>query len=92
MSRSAESFAKCDPPMASTRGAAREACSVDDALRPRLDHRGFETSAACHSSPELEETPMPRVIVTVDFVAGQDGHAPVLLDEQIQGVHLEDEY
>ena len=78
--------------MASTRGAAREACSVDDALRPRLDHRGFETSAACHSSPELEETPMPRVIVTVDFVAGQDGHAPVLLDEQIQGVHLEDEY
>jgi hypothetical protein len=35
---------------------------------------------------------MPRVVVTVDFVAGQDGHAPVLLDEQVQGVHLEDEY
>ena len=35
---------------------------------------------------------MPRVIVTVDFVAGQGGQAPVLLDEQVQGVHLEDEF
>jgi len=35
---------------------------------------------------------MPRVIVTVDPVGVQDGHAPVLLDEQVQGVHLEDEY
>jgi hypothetical protein len=35
---------------------------------------------------------MPRVVVTVDFVTGQDGHAPVLLDEQVRGVHLEDEY
>jgi hypothetical protein len=35
---------------------------------------------------------MPRVTVTVDTVGGQDGHAPVLLDEQIQGVHLEDEH
>src|ERR1039458_293380 len=89
--RSAESFAKCEPFVTSTRRAAWEACSVDDALRPRLDHRGLGTSAARHSSPELEET-MPRVVVTVDFVAGQDGHAPVLLDEQVQGVHLEDEY
>jgi hypothetical protein len=36
---------------------------------------------------------MPRVTVTVDAVGGQDGHAPgVLLDEQVQGVHLEDEH
>jgi len=35
---------------------------------------------------------MPRLIVTVDYVAGQDGHAPVLLDEQVQGIQLEDEY
>ncbi len=35
---------------------------------------------------------MPRVTVTVDAVGGQDGHAPVLLDEQIQGADLEDEH
>jgi hypothetical protein len=33
---------------------------------------------------------MPRVTVTVDVVGGQDGHA-LLLDEQVQGVHLSDE-
>jgi hypothetical protein len=33
---------------------------------------------------------MPRVTVMVGAVGGQDGHAPVLLDEQVQGVHLED--
>jgi hypothetical protein len=35
---------------------------------------------------------MPRITVTVDAVGGQDGKAPVLLDEQVQGVHLEDEH
>jgi hypothetical protein len=35
---------------------------------------------------------MPRVTVTVDALGGQDGHAPVLLDEQVQGVHLQDEH
>lgn len=34
---------------------------------------------------------MPRVTVTVDGVGGQDGNARVLLDEQVRGVHLEDE-
>jgi hypothetical protein len=35
---------------------------------------------------------MPRITVTVDAVGGQGGNAPVLLDEQVQGVHLEDEH
>ena len=34
---------------------------------------------------------MPRVTVTADVVDGRDGHTPVLLDEQVQGVHLSDE-
>jgi hypothetical protein len=34
---------------------------------------------------------MPRVTVTVDALGGQDGSARVLLDEQVQGIHLEDE-
>jgi len=34
---------------------------------------------------------MPRITVTVDVVDGQDGDQLVLLDEQLQGVHLEDE-
>ena len=34
---------------------------------------------------------MPRVTVTVDALSGQDGSARVLLDEQVQGIHLEDE-
>jgi hypothetical protein len=34
---------------------------------------------------------MPRVTVTVDAVGGQGGTALVLLDEQVQGIHLEDE-
>jgi len=34
---------------------------------------------------------MPRITVVVDALGGQDGNARVLLDEQVQGVHLEDE-
>ena len=34
---------------------------------------------------------MPRVTVTVDGVDGQYGNARVLLDEQVQGIYLEDE-
>lgn len=34
---------------------------------------------------------MPRVTVKVDAVGGRDGDARVLLDEQVHGVHLEDE-
>ena len=34
---------------------------------------------------------MPRVTVTVDAVGGEGGNTLVLLDEQVQGVHLEDE-
>ena len=34
---------------------------------------------------------MPRVTVTVDALGGQDSSAQVLLDEQVQGIHLEDE-
>ncbi len=34
---------------------------------------------------------MPRVTVTVDALGDQDGSAQVLLDEQVQGIHLEDE-
>jgi hypothetical protein len=35
---------------------------------------------------------MPRVTVTADVVGGRDDHTPVLLDEQVQGVHLSDEH
>jgi hypothetical protein len=41
--------------------------------------------------PRDEERTMPRVTVTVDLVDGQDGKTRVLLDEQVLGVHLEDE-
>jgi hypothetical protein len=34
---------------------------------------------------------MPRIIVTVDAVGGRGGNARVLLDELVQGVHLENE-
>lgn len=35
---------------------------------------------------------MPRVTVTVDALDGEDGRAHTLLDEQVQGGHLEDEH
>jgi hypothetical protein len=35
---------------------------------------------------------MPRVTVTIDAVGGQDGKVPVLFDEQVHGVDLEDEH
>ena len=34
---------------------------------------------------------MPRVTVTADVVGSRDGHVRALLDEQVQGVQLEDE-
>ena len=34
---------------------------------------------------------MPRVTVTVDALSGRDGSTRILLDEQVQGIHLEDE-
>src|ERR1700680_4967734 len=56
-------------------------------VRPPLDQRGLGSWTACQTFPGSGEN-MPRVTVTVDPGDGQDGHAPVLPDDQNQGAHL----